>query len=283
MILIADSGSTKTLWCLIDNDGKEHHFKTEGFNPYFSNQQQIVNSLQNNMLADIDADQVMEIYFYGAGCFPDKAYIIKEAMNKVFTKAAVQVELDLLGAARSLLGNTDGFVAILGTGSNSCLFSEGKVVQNIDSLGYLLGDEGSGCYIGKKLLANYLRGYLPPELAALFLDTYRLSAPDIMDALYAKPLANRFCASFSLFVGENIEHSFMYKLVTDCFDDFFNNLVSNYPNYQHTSFNCVGSVGYCFKDILELSCRKFNMRFGNILQSPMEGLTLYHRNVNQMR
>lgn len=278
MILIADSGSTKTLWCLIDNHGKEKRFNTEGFNPYFSDQQQIINSLQNNLLAEINADLVLEIYFYGAGCFPDKTYIIEEAIKTLFTKAAVHVELDLLGAARSLLGNTDGFVAILGTGSNSCLFGEGKVVQNIDSLGYLLGDEGSGCYIGKKLLANYLRGYLPPELAALFFDTYRLSVPDIMDSLYVKPFANRFCAGFSLFVGENIEHSFLHKLVADCFDDFFNNLVSNYPNYQNNSFNCVGSVGYNFKNILELSCRKFNMNFGNILQSPMEGLSLYHGN-----
>jgi N-acetylglucosamine kinase-like BadF-type ATPase len=278
MILIADSGSTKTLWSLQDNEGSVRRFETKGFNPYFSDQQQLVNTLnESEVLRGIHRDESIDIYFYGAGCFPDKAHTIEQAMHSFFSRALVHVELDLLGAARGLLGHSDGFVGILGTGANSGLFVGGKIVQNIDSLGYILGDEGSGCYIGKQLLSMYLRGYLPADLAEKFFDCYRLSSEDIMDALYAKPLANRFCASFSTFVGSNIEHPFLGKLVANCFDDFFKNLVSQYSDYQNLSFNCVGSVAYHFQHILEQSCQKFHMNLGNIRQSPMDGLELFHK------
>jgi N-acetylglucosamine kinase-like BadF-type ATPase len=278
MILIADSGSTKTLWSLQDNEGSVRRFETKGFNPYFSDQQQLVNTLnESEVLQGIHRDESINIYFYGAGCFPDKAHTIEQAMHSFFSRALVRVELDLLGAARGLLGHSDGFVGILGTGANSGLFVGGKIVQNIDSLGYILGDEGSGCYIGKQLLSTYLRGYLPADLAEIFFECYRLSSEDIMDALYAKPLANRFCASFSTFVGSNIEHPFLSKLVANCFDDFFKNLVSQYSDYQNLSFNCVGSVAYHFQHILEQSCQKFHMNLGNIRQSPMDGLELFHK------
>lgn len=278
MILIADSGSTKTLWSLQNNEGSVRRFETKGFNPYFSDQQQLVNTLnESEVLQGIHRDELSDIYFYGAGCFPDKAHTIEQAMHSFFSRALVHVELDLLGAARGLLGHSDGFVGILGTGANSGLFVGGKVVQNIDSLGYILGDEGSGCYIGKQLLSTYLRGYLPADLAKIFFECYRLSSEDIMDALYAKPLANRFCASFSTFVGSNIEHPFLSNLVANCFDDFFKNLVSQYSDYQNLSFNCVGSVAYHFQHILEQSCQKFHMNLGNIRQSPMDGLELFHK------
>ncbi len=278
MILIADSGSTKTLWSLVDNAGGVRRFETKGFNPYFSDQHQLVNALNaSEVLQRVHRDALIDVYFYGAGCFPDKAHMIEEAMHSFFSSAVVHVELDLLGAARGLLGHSDGFVGILGTGANSGLFVGGKIVQNIDSLGYILGDEGSGCYIGKQFLSSFLRGYLPADLAALFYECYHLSAEDIMDALYAKPLANRFCASFSTFVGSHIEHPFLRKLVATCFDDFFKNLVSQYRDYQNLSFNCVGSVAYHFQEILQESCQKFHMRVGNIHQSPMEGLELFHK------
>ena len=278
MILIADSGSTKTLWSLQDDEGSIRRFETKGFNPYFSDQQQLVNTLnESEVLQGIHRDELIDIYFYGAACFPDKAHTIEQAMHSFFSRAFVHVELDLLGAARGLLGHSDGFVGILGTGANSGLFVGGKIVQNIDSLGYILGDEGSGCYIGKQLLSTYLRGYLPADLAKLFFDCYHLSSEDILDALYAKPLANRFCASFSTFVGSNIEHPFLSKLVVNCFDDFFKNLVSQYRGYKNLSFNCVGSVAYHFQHILEQSCQKFDMNLGNIRQSPMDGLELFHK------
>jgi glucosamine kinase len=278
MILIADSGSTKTLWSLQDTEGSVHRFETNGFNPYFSDQLQLLNTLnESEVLQGIRRDELIDIYFYGAGCFPDKAHMIEQAMHAFFSNAFVHVELDLLGAARGLLGHSDGFVGILGTGANSGLFVGGKIVQNIDSLGYILGDEGSGCYIGKQFLSMYLRGYLPADLATLFYECYGLSSEDIMDALYAKPLANRFCASFSTFVGSNIEHPFLSKLVANCFDDFFKNLVSQYRDYQNLSFNCVGSVAYHFQHILEQSCQKFDMNLGNICQSPMDGLEHFHK------
>ena len=276
MIIIADSGSTKTIWCSIGEHGQKGYFTTEGYNPYFVDVAYIIQSMQSSMPSEIVTDKVTAIFFYGSGCFPDKENIIVESMKSIFKQAKINVYLDLLGAARSLLANDSGFVAILGTGTNTCLFKEGKIVQNIDSLGYLLGDEGSGCFIGKKLLGDYLRGYLPVELSELFFSKYQFTSSSLMDNIYGKPLANRFCAGFSIFVGENINHPYMMNLVSSSFDLFFENLVSKYDDYQKFTFNCVGTVGYVFKNLLENSCHKFNMSFGHIIKSPIDGLVSFH-------
>ena len=278
MIIIADGGSTKTNWCLVTEEGKKVYFNTEGYNPYFSSTAYIVQSLMENLPTDLEKNDITEVNYYGAGCSTaEKREVVAEAMKAVFTKAKVYIGHDLLAAARALLGNTEGFAAILGTGTNTCIYDGKDVVQNIDSGAYILGDEGSGCYIGKKLLADYLRGYMPEAVRKLFWETYKLTPDDINEQVYTQPRANRFCASFSKFVYDNNVHiEYSRNLVRTSFEDFFRNLVTHYPDYQKYTFNCIGSVGYNFRNVLEEIVTENGMVVGNIIRSPIDNLVKYH-------
>ncbi len=278
MIIIADGGSTKTNWCLVTEEGKKVYFNTEGYNPYFSGTAYIVQSLMENLPTDLEKSEITEVNYYGAGCSTDDMRnIVAEAMKAVFTKARVYVGHDLLAAARALLGTNEGFAAILGTGTNTCIYNGREVTHNIDSGAYILGDEGSGCYIGKKLLTDYLRGYMPEPVRKLFWDTYKLTPDDINEQVYTQPRANRFCASFSKFVYDNNVHiEYSRNLVRTSFEDFFRNLVTHYPNYQKYTFNCIGSVGYNFRNVLEEVVSENGMVVGNIIRSPIDNLVKYH-------
>lgn len=278
MILIADGGSTKSSWCLVDKNGvKKAYFSTEGYNPYFTDSQAIINSLDSNLPEDLYRGLVEKVFYYGAGCStPSKNEIVEIAMRSVFKNADVFVGHDLLAAARALLANKAGFGAILGTGTNTCLYDGNNISQNIDSLGYFLGDEGSGSFIGRRLLRDYMRRFLPKDLHHNFDKKFGLSNEDILDALYNKPLPNRFLASFAKFVNENLEMDYCKEIVTEGFTAFFENLVSKYPNYKDYSFNCVGSVGYNFRDILEEVAAEYGMQVGKIIRAPIDDLVQYH-------
>jgi N-acetylglucosamine kinase-like BadF-type ATPase len=278
MIIIADGGSTKTNWCLVTEEGKKVYFNTEGYNPYFSSTAYIVQSLMENLPTDLEKSEITEVNYYGAGCSTDDMRnIVAEAMKAVFTKARVYIGHDLLAAARALLGTSEGFAAILGTGTNTCIYNGKEVVNNIDSGAYILGDEGSGCYIGKKLLVDYLRGYMPEPVRALFWDTFKLTPDDVNEQVYTQPRANRFCASFSKFVYDNNVHiEYSRNLVRTSFEDFFRNLVTHYPDYQRYTFNCIGSVGYNFRNVLEEVVAENGMVVGNIIRSPIDNLVKYH-------
>ena len=278
MIIIADGGSTKTNWCLITSEGKKVLFNTEGYNPYFSDTEYILESLKKNVPSDLPVAAIKEVNYYGAGVHNDeKAEIVAKAMRTFFVNAQVNIGHDLLAAARALLGDERGFAAILGTGTNTCIYNGEDIEFNIDSLAYILGDEGSGCYIGKKLLSDYIRGYMPENVRAVFWETFKLTPDDILDHGYTKPLPNRFCASFSKFVYDitvNIEYS--RNLVKTSFNDFFKNLVSHYPNYKSYKFNCIGSVAYNFRNILEEVAQEYDMKMGVIIRSPIDNLVEYH-------
>jgi N-acetylglucosamine kinase-like BadF-type ATPase len=278
MIIIADGGSTKTNWCLVTEEGKKVYFNTEGYNPYFSGTEYIIQSLNESLPTDLKKDEITEVNYYGAGCStPEMRKIVEEAMKVVFNKSKVNIGHDLLAAARALLGNNEGFAAILGTGTNTCIYDGKDVVNNIDSGAYILGDEGSGCYIGKKLLVDYLRGYMPEPVRNLFWETFKLTPDDINEQVYTQPRANRFCASFSKFVYDNNVHiEYSRNLVRTSFEDFFRNLVTHYPNYQKYSFNCIGSVGYNFRNVLEEVVTENGMKVGNIIRSPIDNLVKYH-------
>jgi glucosamine kinase len=276
MILIADSGSTKTDWVLIDKE-KQLRFKTIGYNPYFVNSENIYHSLSEKLVPQFDPLVVENIFFYGAGCSTKtNVDIVNKALTRCFIKSKVSVGHDMLAAARALLGNKRGFAAIIGTGSNTCVYNGKEVEANIDSLGYLLGDEGSGSYIGKKVVRDFMRGYLPKELDDQFRETYHLTNAEIFDNLYNKPLPNRFLAGFCMFADKNKTVPYIREIVKDSFNDFFLNLVSRYDNYQNYDFNCVGSVAYTFRDILEDTARKFGMKTGKIIHSPIDDLVSYH-------
>lgn len=280
MIIIADGGSTKTNWCLLDDSDKKIYFNTEGYNPYFVDSEYIVNSLKKGLPSDLPIEKITEVNYYGAGVHnEEKANIVKVAIEKVFPNAEVEVGHDLLAAARALLADQPGFAAILGTGTNTCIYDGEKISYTIDSAAYILGDEGSGCYIGKKLLTDYIRGLMPEEVAKSFFDTYQLTPDDVMDNVYTKPLANRFCASFSKFAYDhNINIAYTRGIVEEAFDAFFRNLVSKYPDYQKYTFNCIGSVGYNFRNVLQETAKRYGMDVGKIIRSPIDDLVVYHIN-----
>ena len=183
----------------------------------------------------------------------------------------------MLAAARAVLGDTPGFAAIIGTGSNTCIYDGSEVQMNIDSLGYLLGDEGSGSYIGKKLVRDFMRGFLPAELHQKFVEKYKLDNDGIFNTLYNKPLPNRFLASFCMFADEHKEHPHMRNIVREAFTDFFRNLVTRYPGFEKYTFNCIGSVGYVFRDLLSEVSEVHGMKTGTILHSPIDNLVQYHK------
>jgi glucosamine kinase len=279
MILIADGGSTKTSWCLIEESGKKIMFHTEGYNPYFSDTDYIIQSMKKNMPSDLPKDKITEVNYYGAGVHnEEKALVVSKAMEVIFTKAKIKVDHDLMAAARALLKDKRGFAAILGTGTNTCIYDGEGIEMNIDSLAYILGDEGSGCDIGKKLLSDYVRGYMPKNVRDSFWETFKLTPDDILEAIYKKPLPNRFCASFSKFVYDitlNIEYS--RNIVKTSFTNFFENLVSHYPNYQDYEFNCIGSVAYNFRNVLEEVAEEYGMKMGKIMRTPIDDLVIYHQ------
>jgi N-acetylglucosamine kinase-like BadF-type ATPase len=278
MIIIADGGSTKTNWCLVTEEGNKVYFNTEGYNPYFAPTTYIIQSLQENLPTDLEIDKITEVNYYGAGCStPEMRKIVEDAMKVVFSKSKIYIGHDLLAAARALLGHSAGFAAILGTGTNTCIYDGKDIAQNIDSGAYILGDEGSGCYIGKKLLTDYLRGYMPEAVRKNFWDTFKLTPDDVNEQVYTQPRANRFCASFSKFVYDNNVHlEYSRNLVKTSFEDFFKNLVTHYPNYQRYTFNCIGSVGYNFRNVLEEVVTENGMVVGNIIRSPIDNLVKFH-------
>lgn len=279
MIIIADGGSTKTNWCLLNEEGKKYYFNTEGYNPYFVDSEYITNSMRKALPQDLPFEEITKIYYYGAGVHnAEKAEIVRIAIKNIF-KHTQQVEVahDLIAAARALLADEPGFAAILGTGTNTCLYDGQVITLNISSAAYILGDEGSGSHIGKKLLTDYVRGYMPEDVRQIFWDTYKLTPDDVMDAVYTKPLANRFCASFSKFVYDvTVNIGYSRAIVEASFEDFFRNLVSRYPDYQKYSFNCIGSVGYTFRNILEDKVAEYGMPMGKIVRSPIDDLVQYH-------
>lgn len=278
MILIADGGSTKTHWTLIGSTEETIDFHSEGYNPYYVDEPYIVESLKKSLPETFRTEDVKELYFYGAGVHnAEKAAILKRAFQQVFTQAQIEIEHDLLAACRALLGHDKGFAAILGTGTNTCLYDGKDITRNIDSAAYILGDEGSGCYMGKQLLKDIIRDTVPPEIKKNFQDMYHISEHEIMDNIYTKPLANRFCASFTKFFDTNMDSEYCQQLIRSAFRDFFKNLVSLYPGYRELKLNCIGSVAFCFKDILASVAAEFGMEMGVILKSPIPGLIRFHR------
>ena len=284
MILIADGGSTKTNWCLVNIDGDRFFFNTEGYNPEFIATAGIIASLRKSLPDTLRGDEITELFYYGASISsPEKVAIVADAMRTVFVKARIFVDHDLLAAARALLGRNTGFAAILGTGTNSCVYDGEQVAYTVDSLGYFLGDEGSGSFIGKRLLRDYLRQLLPGTLQAAFRDTYELGREEILDNLYNKPLPNRFLASFAKFAYDHNNVSYCRQIVLDGFETFFQNIIPHYPNYQSHTFNCVGSVGYNFRDALTQVAAAHGMAVGKIIRSPIDDLVDYHVEPNKTR
>jgi N-acetylglucosamine kinase-like BadF-type ATPase len=282
-ILIADSGSTKCEWRLAEESegkrkGKSASFFTQGMSPYFLNAQQMHDLITNELLPQLKKEKPAEVHFYGTGNKnPENAKRTKKVLQGIFTEAAVTVDHDLMGIARATCGHEPGIACILGTGSNSCYYNGKKIVRNSPGLGYVLGDEGSGAYLGKKVIQYYLYDIFEKDLHEKFHDKYKLDASQILENVYQKPLPNRYLASFTMFLSENRGHYMIENILEDGLNDFFYNHVSRYPESVKYPVHFVGSVAYYFKDVVLALCDWYGMKAGRILKSPMEGLVEYHR------
>jgi glucosamine kinase len=284
MILIADSGSTKTDWRLIDGDKKIHQFRTLGFNPYFQGSQDISKEISENLLPEIRSISGLfhkikdiNIHFYGAGCSSEsKCSIVKEAIRENFRDAEINIHHDLLAASRALCGKNEGIVAILGTGSNSCYYDGNDVAENVYSIGFILGDEGSGANIGKTFITAYLYNEVPAVIAKKFDFKFKLGKEEILENIYKSSMPSRYLAGFSKFVFQNIKEPYMVDLVAGCFRQFFEKHICKYPKHTEIPMSCVGSVGFYYSNILKSVAAEKGVMIGKILETPIAGLALYH-------
>jgi len=275
--LIADSGATKAEWCLLNN-GKKKTLFTQGISPYFLNTQAITELLRNDLAKKVKNVAIDNIYYYGTGCAnPDNARSIKKALKTVFPEAQVDVQTDLMAAARALCGGEKGIACILGTGSNSCFYNGKRIVKNSPGIGYVLGDEGSGAYLGKKVLQYYLYDTFDEDLRARFDARFVTNPVEILDNVYKKPLPNRYLASFTMFLAENRGHYMIENILEDGLNDFFFQHLGKYREVWTMPVSFVGSVADGFKDVLLELCRSYEFELGRVLKNPMQGLVKYHK------
>jgi glucosamine kinase len=276
IILIADSGSTKAEWCLMDGIKKKKIF-TQGMSPYFLNTEQIQQILATELKKKLNGVEPDEVYYYGTGCInPENVKLIKTALKTTFPKARLFVDNDLMGAAKALCGNEKGVACILGTGSNSGYYNGKKIIKNSPGLGYILGDEGSGAYLGKKVIQYYLYNTFDPDLMDRFNAKYNTTSIEILDAVYKHPLPNRYLAGFVSFLVENRGHFMIENIIEDGFNDFFFNHVYKYRESWIMPVHFIGSVAFGFKDILKEMCDAYELQLGRVLKNPMEGLIHFH-------
>jgi N-acetylglucosamine kinase-like BadF-type ATPase len=274
--LIADSGSTKCEWCLISKH-KKKKFSTIGISPYFLTQQQIVELLLNGVLPKLKQENIDAIFFYGTGLGnPANITMIKSSFKKIFPAVKVEVNTDMLGAARSLLQNEKGIACILGTGSNAAYYDGKKIAKNSPGLGYVLGDEGSGSYLGKKVLQHYLYKTFDEDLMLNFDACFNTNKNDILNTVYKQPLANRYLASFSIFLSDNRGHYMIENIIEDGLHDFFfQHLYKFRESWQHP-ISFTGSIAFAFKDIIKEICNMYELQLGKISKQPMDGLLEFH-------
>ena len=274
--LIADSGATKTAWCLLEGQKKKTLF-TQGLSPYFLKADQIEQIVGLELKSKLKGVEPDEIFFYGTGCSnPGNVKIVKKALRNLFSKSAITVTHDLMGAAKALCGDQKGVACILGTGSNSCYYNGKRIVKNSPGLGFILGDEGAGSYLGKKVVQYYLYNTFDPDLMDRFNAKYNTNAVEILEAVYKMPLPNRYLAGFVPFLVENRGHFMIENIIEDSFNDFFFHHVYKYKESWTMPINFIGSVAFGFKDVLKEMCNTYELQLGKVLKSPMDGLVKYH-------
>lgn len=279
MIAIADSGSTKTDWVILNDDLSEN-FRTNtiGFNPYHINASAIEAEMLKNEELKIVSDKITNVYFYGAGCSADFLKdIVKDGFKNIFSKADILVDHDLLAACYAVYRGKPAVVCILGTGSNACYFDGRFVKEATPSLAYILGDEGSGNHMGKKLLHAYFSKKMPKHLAEIFHETYHLTISVLNINVYQKPLANAYLASFSKFVHEHKDEPFIQNLIYTSMADFFENQVLPNQEARFSEINFIGSVAHYYEDIIRAVAANYHLEIGHIVRKPINNLVEYHK------
>lgn len=275
MILIAESGSTKTEWCILHGSYVIDHAFTEGINPFFQTRREISRCIRLQLPKTFFQKKLDQIHFYGAGCTSDKMKGTIEASLVAQFRTPSDINSDLVAAARSLFQNEQGIACILGTGSNSCFYDGTQITNNVKSLGYILGDEGSGAVLGRMFLSDCLKGLAPKHLTHLFYDTYRISAEEVLGAVYNQPFPNRFLAAFSFFLSEHIDDEYVHELVYKNIRRFFKRNILQYDYLNHpVSFT--GSIAHNYSTIVRSVAKEFDVEIQKIVEAPMTGLVKYH-------
>jgi len=279
MLLLADSGSTKTAWRLIDQEKKIHQFQTQGLHPLFLEEAEIAHVLEKELIPSLGfpaKESITELFFYGTGCSnTERQHKMKTALETVFSRALIKVESDLTGAARGLCGSQPGLAVILGTGSNSCQYDGKSITHQRPSLGYILGDEGSGAWIGKTLLNAHFSDELPKAISDSLTQRLKVEIDDVIEHVYRKPFPNRYLATYSKFVFQNSKNPAMVQLVRTGFDAFFRKQLLHYPN-KELPLHATGSVAFFFSAISKHVAAEHGFTTGMITESPVAGLALYH-------
>lgn len=276
MILLADGGSTKVDWRLVEGTKEIKQISTKGANPFFRSREDISEEIKKVINPVLNGHTIDSVHFFGAGCAsPEKNKIVRDAIADNIKTSHIEVNSDLVAAAKGLCGTKKGIACILGTGSNSCFYDGEEIVENVSPLGYVLGDEGSGAVLGRLFLGACLKNQLTKGLKEKFLKEFDLTPAAILDMVYRQPLANRFLASLSPFLVENIHDKTVYDLVCNAFKDFFVKNVMQY-DYKNNDVHFTGSVAYYYKDLVRKVGADLNIKVGIISQSPMEGLIKYY-------
>lgn len=277
MIVVADSGSSKTDWVFIGEDGSQQSLESAGFNPVLHSAAEISEELATRFRDLSFLDNVEQVFFYGSGCWDQKrADVIIEGTRPFFPNAQLLVEHDLLGAARATCGQEPGIACILGTGSNSCLFDGAQITDNVTNLGYLMGDEGSGTHMGKMIIRAFFYRELPPELESGMRERFPGGKTDILDKIYESEKPNLFLASFSGWINENIHHPYLQSLVMRSFGKFLDRQVCKYEGHAHLPVHFVGSIAYHFREQLIECAAERGLHIGKILPKPVGELVKYH-------
>lgn len=275
-ILIADSGSTKTDWVLAEDGKLLRRIRTKGINPVFQAEEEMAREAE--VVAQALEKALPEtVCFYGAGCIPTHIDTVKHAlMHALPGTDRIEVHTDMLGAARGLCGHHPGIACILGTGSNSCLYDGQQIVANVSPLGFILGDEGSGAVLGKLLVGSLLKNQMTPALKEAFLAETGLTPAEIIERVYRKPFPNRFLASLSPFIAQNLQEPCIRRLVLDSFRDFFRRNAMQYEDYNRYPIHCTGSIAFHYREVLEEAAAGLGLHLGTVVPSPLEGLIAYH-------
>ena len=274
MIVIADSGSSKTDWLFLSDT--ETRIETKGINPFFQNTEEICKGL-STAFDSINNNSVKNVYFYGAGCIKDKTdTVVSDALSQIFPTAEIQVEDDMLGAARSLLGKEKGIACILGTGANSCFYDGEKIADKVPTLGFILGDEGSGAHIGKLFLNDYFKRALPEDFKQKVDKDLALEWPEVLAAVYRGEYPSRYLASFSKFLGKNRKHVYAQSLIKRSFTEFFFRNIERYKNCKTLPVSFVGSIAFYYADLLKEVAFDRGITIEKIIEKPIEGLKQFH-------
>ena len=281
MILIADSGSTKSDWVLSDGKRENITFSTKGFNPFFHDEKFILEHLSKVGQLNGKVELITNVFFYGAGCSSKEMNdIIDNALSKFFSSAKVLVDHDLMACALSTYDGRPGISCILGTGSNSCFYDGDQLIEEVPALGYILGDEGSGSYYGKKLLTDYLYKRLPEDIHFDLEKTFDISKSDIFENVYMKPDANTYLASFMKFISVHKSSEYIDNMIINGMKHFIQTHVHCYKQHHEVQCHFIGSVSFHFKEQLYKAAKELEIKIGTIIQKPIDGLVNYHINKN---